>query len=1004
MTDNSQNTSGRAGRLTAFLRGMLNGQRSVKSAHDAKLFFEAIQSSTAVSSCMESLVASKCGLDALRLSLRVDQAVEFIISQILPFIGILQDDQLKLLVNGLILQKILVAIVHPTTLWNRLVLMARTKELEARQLRTVSWLCLELLSLPDHDELDVHDDIEALAKDSIFINASCPDTRQFGYKIDKQIQLLRSPPATSGNLHSPGGRHDNDFADFRKILIYPTTDEIICKDTPFYRRAKDVFEADMSERPALHLDNIYRLLREDILSELRSDLQNAQTREKGKSRCSLQLRKLDLVGIHTGDEKFRKRCGLAISCGMGLDKLEKVEPSMRKRWLNENKNYLRHRALGALYQGREIFGFAFVERDLDCLLLSPSVVTLQFTDEAALKKALMAFKMAKDVMFALVDTPMFAYEPVLRRLKDMTELPLQDRLLDPRGSADDFTPAAKIQAVAARLGQEEQVTVLQIGDISNRRKFELDHSQQLSLKSAITSSVSITQGPPGTGKSFIGALATHFILKYTKAKILVITYTNHALDQFLEDLMDLGIDTDGMVRLGSKSTSRTAHLALSTQRPKYRRGQDSWAMIDELKREAEGENQALWDAFNRYSEAQPSFYDFQNLLEFSEEYGGFYEAFLVPEDDDGFSIAGRNGAKVQPDYLFRLWASGKGPGMFERHIASEHKAIWKIAPAQRKELIGIWLKTIVQENVDSTSQCAERYDAILDQVETHFSANKVEVLREKRIIACTTTAAAMHSNLLSSAGVEVVLVEEAGEIQEAHVLTALTPTVKQLILIGDHQQLRPKTNNYLLTVEKGDGYDLNRSLFERLVLQGHSHTTLRKQHRMHPDISVLVRELTYPDLEDGSKTSDRDSIRGLEDRVIFVNHSHPEVQAGKLADRRDHGAKNSKENQYEADMVLKTVRFLAQQGHSTKEMVVLTPYLGQLRLIMNKLRSEVDPWLSDLDSCELIKAGLMTQAAASVGKSTLRISTIGEYSYDQNSRLQEVSNTSKTIIREKKQT
>lgn len=263
-------------------------------------------------------------------------------------------------------------------------------------------------------------------------------------------------------------------------------------------------------------------------------------------------------------------------------------------------------------------------------------------------------------------------------------------------------------------------------------------------------------------------------------------------------------------------------------------------------------------------------------------------------------------------------------------------------------------------------------------MDTQFNESKVSILRNKRIVGCTTTAAAKYTKLIACAQPDIVIVEEAGEIQESHILTALTPSMKQLIQIGDHKQLRPKINNYQLTVEKGDGYDLNRSLFERLILQGHPHTTLRKQHRMHPDISFLVKELTYPDLEDGPKTLTREPIRGLDDRVIFVNHNHPELQNDRIGDRRDQGSKSSKENEFEARMVLKTVRFLAQQGYGTKNMVVLTPYLGQLRLVRDMLMGDVDPLLSDLDSNELIQAGLMTKAAAKVDKSPLRISTIGE--------------------------
>ena len=38
----------------------------------------------------------------------------------------------------------------------------------------------------------------------------------------------------------------------------------------------------------------------------------------------------------------------------------------------------------------------------------------------------------------------------------------------------------------------------------------------------------------------------------------------------------------------------------------------------------------------------------------------------------------------------------------------------------------------------------------------------------------------------------VVVVEEACEVLEAQLLASLTPSVKHLIMIGDHKQLRPK--------------------------------------------------------------------------------------------------------------------------------------------------------------------------------------------------------------------
>jgi superfamily I DNA and/or RNA helicase len=251
-------------------------------------------------------------------------------------------------------------------------------------------------------------------------------------------------------------------------------------------------------------------------------------------------------------------------------------------------------------------------------------------------------------------------------------------------------------------------------------------------------------------------------------------------------------------------------------------------------------------------------------------------------------------------------------------------------------------------------------------------------MQSKRIIGCTTTGAAMYTEELRKVAPGIVLVEEAGEILESHILTAMTARTKQLILIGDHKQLRPKVNNYSLTIEKGEGYNLNVSLFERLVHAKVPHATLSKQHRMRPEISSLVKKLTYPELEDAEKTKGRPALRGFQDDVIFVSHRHSEVNADRIVDRHDGDAKSSKENVYEADMVLRCVRYLGQQGYGTDDMVILTPYLGQLYLLIKMLAEENDPILNDLDSYELIRAGLLSPAGANISKKRIRISTIGK--------------------------
>lgn len=80
----------------------------------------------------------------------------------------------------------------------------------------------------------------------------------------------------------------------------------------------------------------------------------------------------------------------------------------------------------------------------------------------------------------------------------------------------------------------------------------------------------------------------------------------------------------------------------------------------------------------------------------------------------------------------------------------------------------------------------------------------------------------------------IVIVEEAAEVLEAHLVASLTQACQHLILIGDHQQLRPNPAVYELAIK----YNLEISLFERLIHNEYPHRMLANQHRMAP-VSVL---------------------------------------------------------------------------------------------------------------------------------------------------------------------
>jgi len=77
----------------------------------------------------------------------------------------------------------------------------------------------------------------------------------------------------------------------------------------------------------------------------------------------------------------------------------------------------------------------------------------------------------------------------------------------------------------------------------------------------------------------------------------------------------------------------------------------------------------------------------------------------------------------------------------------------------------------------------------------------------------TTTGRAKYQRFLKNINFPIIIVEEAAEVFEAHIITSLTKNTRQLILIGDHEQLKPSPAVHELDIK----YNLSMSLFERLV-------------------------------------------------------------------------------------------------------------------------------------------------------------------------------------------
>ena len=190
-----------------------------------------------------------------------------------------------------------------------------------------------------------------------------------------------------------------------------------------------------------------------------------------------------------------------------------------------------------------------------------------------------------------------------------------------------------------------------------------------------------------------------------------------------------------------------------------------------------------------------------------------------------------------------------------------------------------------------------------------------------------------------------------------------------------------------LTVDAGN-FDLNRSLFERLVLGGAAHCTLELQHRMRPEISQIARLMTYPELRDGNVLG-RPHVRGLAKDVVWIDHrvfEEGSTQGGAFAVAAasdDPLASMSKRNAFEVSLTVAVVCYLLKQGYTPDKLVVLTPYLGQLRALQVALAAAaVGASLGERDEAEineLLESRNVQQPELDAPSEGVRISTIDNY-------------------------
>ncbi|XP_041363928.1 NFX1-type zinc finger-containing protein 1-like [Gigantopelta aegis] len=125
----------------------------------------------------------------------------------------------------------------------------------------------------------------------------------------------------------------------------------------------------------------------------------------------------------------------------------------------------------------------------------------------------------------------------------------------------------------------ESVEILNLRSWPRPDQLHLDQSQYEALQTALTKEFVVTQGPPGTGKTYVGLKIVKALLHNAsiwnsghQSPMLIVCYTNHALDQFLE-----GIDSffkGNIIRVGGRAGEDMAKHSLKVKKQALRKLQD----------------------------------------------------------------------------------------------------------------------------------------------------------------------------------------------------------------------------------------------------------------------------------------------------------------------------------------------------------------------------------------------------------------------------------------------
>eukprot|EP01041_Mallomonas_annulata_P012980 gene12980-27397_t len=634
-------------------------------------------------------------------------------------------------------------------------------------------------------------------------------------------------------------QHDNDFIDYRKVSIVPTASEInsgisVCCSIASSASNLNTHADKEKWNEASLLDRQFRLLREDMVAPMREEIQK-ELKVVKHNRKRMYDSPFGIRAVLTPIPCVLIKVSMPIAI---RNRIKTMTTHVCERFFEEaGHRILSRESLVAFITNNQVVNIGVIVRRItkDEFIAQDGYfcVGVSFFGDSLINAISMMGKKQKrhkglpnfipmaDVMFQAT-TSYFSYEPVLRCLQGMSEIPFAEEIVKGQNplpieieeieeeeyvkpvSTQSFSlygPSTSTYASRTRSGSPQRSRYPDYEDDDDydydyddyhpredpmnfhlpediRQLLENDSSQLRAVEMSLTQRVSLIQGPPGTGKTFVGVQIARSLIANNCHRILCLCYTNHALDSFLEELIAVGVPKRHIVRIGKspRISDELQDCCLnSTNETRFNRQQSYRYAI--LKRQEEllshkfrslenliyDSSDWKWSSWNAVSEYLKD--------EGSSELSDVHDALSCPSffTTGGYLSVGKKGKAKSEDYYFKRWYNGQSRednvNLFDDR--SNH-AIWKLSKPERLVLLKNWSDDNKQPLLDKLARTMREYETTKETIEELRNETKLYVLQNAYIIGCTTTSAAKNKSLLADVQLNAIMIEEAAEILEAH--------------------------------------------------------------------------------------------------------------------------------------------------------------------------------------------------------------------------------------------